>query len=77
MDRDRCSVPLQARTGGVSAGLPQSLASNMNSIIVNCSAAPGGISINRGASVMDSVTIDEGEDTVTAASQEKISINYS
>ena len=60
-------VGSQARTGRISAVFPVSLARYVNSTAINCSAAPRGISINGGASVMDSVTIDEGEDTVTTA----------
>ena len=57
-------VGSHARTGRISAIFPEVLARNMNSTAVNCSAAPRSISINRGASVMDSVTINEGEHTV-------------
>ena len=60
-------VGSQSRTGRISAIFPQVLARYVNSTAVNCSTAPWSISINSGASVMDSVGKDEGEYTVSTA----------
>ena len=62
-------VGSQSRTGRISAIFPQVLARYVNSTAVNCSAAPRGVSINRGASVVDSVAKDEGEDTVATGTR--------
>ena len=54
-------VGCHARTGRIRAVFP---ARYMKSTAVNLSAAPRGVSIIGGASVMHSSSLDEGEDTV-------------
>ena len=62
-------ISSQSRTGRISAIFPEVLARYVNSTAVHCSAAPRGVSINRGASVVDSVAKDEGEDTVATGTR--------
>ena len=59
---DFSRIGSQSWTGRISAEFP--VARYVNSTVVNCSAAPRGVSIKRGASVMDSVVKNEGEHTV-------------
>ena len=62
-------ISSHSRTGRISAVFPEVLARYVNSTAVHCSAAPRGVSINRGASVVDSVAKDEGEDTVATGTR--------